>query len=180
MNCKQSEEAFMRYFDHLSNDVEIAAIKQHIKSCQRCAQQFDQMDDILGSLEHVEEIAIPKEFEKDVMFKVSSYALLKQEKSRKFQAILVIAMLFVSSAPLVAFGTAFLSLNPFQVILDVGGYIGNLYNLWSFGSVFVGISGVLFAGLDLFIKAILAATVMFMSLAIIAKIKSLKHEMRLN
>lgn len=181
MNCQQWDETMMRYFDRLSNDIETAALKQHIKQCARCAEQFNQLNDILGSLEQAEEINLPKEFEKDVMSKINAYAFCRHEESRKSQTTLVIGIMSVLSVPVVVLGMVFSNLSPFQMILDIGNHISNLSNLWAIASILIRSSSIFLAGLDfLLIKTILATAIIYLSLAILSKAQLSKHKMGLN
>lgn len=181
MKHRQWDETMMRYFDRQLSDLETATLKQHMKHCARCQEQFSRLDYILGLLEHAEEIDPPEGFEQDVMLRINDYVALRQEQSRKSQMILAIMIMFVFSVPLIVLEMMASGLSPLRTITAIGSYIGNLYNIWSIGSVFVGSSNTFIAGLDiLMIKIVVAIAIVFSSLTIASTARPSKHAVEVN
>ena len=181
LSCQQWDETMMRYFDHLSNDLEAAALEEHIHQCNRCEEQFNNLSEILGSLEQAEEVDPPEEFESNVMSMINAYAFRKREETRKCQMVLIIGILIILSIPLVIFGMMVSNLNSFRIIVDIGNRINNLSNLWTITSVLIPSLNRFLADLDvLLIKLILATIIIYLCLVSVTKSKILQVKLGLN
>lgn len=72
MNCGKLNEDMMKYFDNDMNDIEKKKLKQHLKLCNGCNEEFKQLSSIFLEIEE-ENIEIPADFEEQVMNKINIY-----------------------------------------------------------------------------------------------------------
>ncbi len=146
MNCEKSREYIMKYFDsELGRDDE-EQLRQHLKNCCECSNEFDCMEAIFTTLEEKAEIEPPANFEEMVMDRVIVFEKGRREKSARqivwlynAAALLSIILLLVFVADLkqvnllIAFeqiGEYFHSFSSatsavFGVVGDLFGLIGN-------------------------------------------------------
>lgn len=88
MNCMQCSELMMRHYDGTLNDIETAQMKQHLKICRQCGQDFEQLDELLNFLETDNTIIPPDDFTAQVMKRVEKYEALRKAKSAKWRMYL--------------------------------------------------------------------------------------------
>ena len=73
MRCNIVQEYMMKYFDKSINDIEEGQLKQHIKMCKKCADEFYSMQDMLTEIEaDTQEIEPPENFELQVMNRIKN------------------------------------------------------------------------------------------------------------
>ncbi len=123
MSCEQYSEKIMKYFDGALNDIEIKELKQHINTCEKCNEEFEELSTILGFIENDDFIQPPEDFEIQVMTRI--YGLEPNENRRLeifMMCLLGIATVFalVLSA---AFTYSILGVSLFKL----GGYIISAY-----------------------------------------------------
>lgn len=84
MSCQNCSEAMMRFFDGNLNDIETAQMKQHLKTCQKCSDEFESLNSILCVLETDSIIEPPQDFEEQVMAKING---LEPESKKNFRVL---------------------------------------------------------------------------------------------
>ena len=62
----------MRYFDRDMKDMEAETLQLHLKSCQSCRDFYEDLNDIMGTLESTVPIAPDPELETRVMLQIST------------------------------------------------------------------------------------------------------------
>jgi uncharacterized membrane protein YiaA len=71
----------MKYFDGSVNDLEKQELKQHLKTCKKCCDEFESLKDIFNCLEEEDNhIEPPVDFEERVMEKVNEYETSRRKK----------------------------------------------------------------------------------------------------
>ena len=100
MTCNNAQTLMMKYFDKNINDIEEAQLKQHIKTCNNCTQEFTSLKDIFDLVEAdtCEKILPPADFEVQVMSRLKKevplYSKYNGDNSYVYN-ILAIALSFV-------------------------------------------------------------------------------------
>ena len=100
MTCNNAQTLMMKYFDKNINDIEEAQLKQHIKTCNNCTQEFTSLKDIFDLVEAdtCEQIAPPADFEVRVMDRLKKEVPLYSKQcgdNSYVYNILAIALSFV-------------------------------------------------------------------------------------
>lgn len=103
MNCNESNEYIMKYFDRDLNDIESAQLKQHLKSCKKCSEDFQSMNKIINCLENESILEMPENFEMDVMSKIKCLEVDRKKKSSRNLVFLYNLITLVSVVALLAF-----------------------------------------------------------------------------
>ncbi|HEX3028226.1 MAG TPA: zf-HC2 domain-containing protein [Clostridia bacterium] len=88
MNCSIAQECMMRYFDGNLNDIETAQFRQHLKTCQKCKEDFESMKEIFDNLGEDFAAEPPDDFEIQVMEKIAIVEANRKKKSARFIAFL--------------------------------------------------------------------------------------------
>jgi anti-sigma factor RsiW len=71
----------MKYFDGTVNETERLQLMQHLKTCEKCSNEFDSLKDIFNCLEEEDNhIEPPANFEEQVMAKVNLYEADRRKK----------------------------------------------------------------------------------------------------
>lgn len=79
MKCEDSQNLIMKYFDRELNDIEEAQMKQHIKNCKKCRDEFESLREIFSVVELETEIEPPEDFERQVMYRIESEGLIRKK-----------------------------------------------------------------------------------------------------
>ena len=100
MTCNNAQTLMMKYFDKNINDIEEAQLKQHIKTCNNCTQEFTSLKDIFDLVEAdtCEQIVPPVDFEVRVMDRLKKEVPLYSKRcgdNSYVYNILAIALSFV-------------------------------------------------------------------------------------
>jgi len=103
MNCEQSQELMMKYFDGNLNDIENQKFKQHLMMCEKCREDFEQLDGILNSIGDAIAVEPPQDFEENVMEKVHAFELERRKKTGKILMLLYNMTAVASVALLIVF-----------------------------------------------------------------------------
>jgi len=98
VNCKNIEESMMRYFDSGLNDIETAQMKQHLKSCGKCREDFENLNGVFDFLKTDVSIDPPGDFEANVMHRLRSI----EEAQRKKREKALFALYWLASLALAA------------------------------------------------------------------------------
>ena len=97
MKCEESQNFIMKYFDRELNDIEEAQLKQHLKVCKNCSDEFESLKEIFNVIEQGLEIEPPEDFERQVMYRIENETVMyrKPEANNSFAyGILLIAVSF--------------------------------------------------------------------------------------
>lgn len=106
MMCESGNEYVMKYFDKELNDIEIVKLKQHLKVCTECSNEFNELSEIFGILEEDEKLEPPENFENQVMAKIKSLNDERRKMADVFMITgygIVSAMLLSAAAMLVGY-----------------------------------------------------------------------------
>ena len=115
MNCSESNDYMMRYFDGNQNDIENAQLKQHLKSCNRCSEYLDSLKEIFCVIETDNAIEPPPDFEINIMKRIDALELTRKKRA---DGILIFIYSFVTvilTAVAVAFMARINGINLFDL-----------------------------------------------------------------
>jgi predicted anti-sigma-YlaC factor YlaD len=87
----------MKYFDKNINDIEHALMKQHLKACEKCNAEFEELNGIFNLLLNDNQIEPPLNFESDVMKKVEEVDFARKKRNDRF-LIMLYSMISLSIA----------------------------------------------------------------------------------
>lgn len=76
MKCNESQNFMMKFFDKNINDIEEAQLKQHLKSCTACSEEFQSLKQIFSEIEQEPATEPPEDFELQVMSRIEKEAVL--------------------------------------------------------------------------------------------------------
>jgi hypothetical protein len=100
MNCKEIEILMMKFIDKDINDFENLSLKQHLKTCKNCKEEFEILKKSIEIIEIKEDITPPKDFEKLVINKIKETRPKKQLKRSNLKYIIpgfiLSSMLFIT------------------------------------------------------------------------------------
>ena len=74
MKCVDSQNFIMKFFDKELNDIEEAQLKQHLKNCKHCYEEFNGLKEIFDIVEQDSGIEPPEDFEVQVMSRIANEA----------------------------------------------------------------------------------------------------------
>ncbi|HEX2925431.1 MAG TPA: zf-HC2 domain-containing protein [Ruminiclostridium sp.] len=104
MNCNQSQNLMMKYFDRDLNDIEEAQLKQHLKSCSNCSEEFSNFKQIFTEIEQDPEIEPPEDFELQVMDRIEKETFMYKKPKDDSTFVYNILMVAVSLVFVIVFG----------------------------------------------------------------------------
>jgi len=92
----------MKFFDREYNESEYVIFEEHLKSCEKCALDFANMNEVLSAVETDAITEPPENFETEVMAKVRSIQSVKLQKPAKwvvitYKAVAVISVLLMAA-----------------------------------------------------------------------------------
>jgi len=125
MNCRLSEEYMMRYFDGGLNDIEIAQMKQHLKSCSKCSKEYEELNGIIDILETDGIIEPPEDFELQVMQKVKTLESEKRSRNSRWMVYLYNLTALVCAVLLLALVISFREVDAIRIAERIGEYFGS-------------------------------------------------------
>lgn len=112
MNCNTANEYMMAYFDKETDDIKNAQLKQHLKVCKSCSDEFEKINEIFVFLENDSEIEPPSGFENAVMDKINSH---EEERKIKTDRILIAVYGFVTTAIAVVGAALFMNMKEINI-----------------------------------------------------------------
>lgn len=80
MSCDSYNSSIMRYFDGNIDHAERLSLEQHLRTCEDCRRDFEQMDSILNAIEGEGGIEPPEDFEQQVMDKIRMVDPIQSKK----------------------------------------------------------------------------------------------------
>lgn len=107
MNCQESYDYMMKYFDGDMNDIEQAQFRQHLKACKSCSENFESMSEIFGILKEESGVEPPLNFEAGVMQRLEA---VEEARRRRTERILF---------AIYSLATAILGVLTFVFIIDL-------------------------------------------------------------
>ena len=123
MSCEQHSESIMKYFDGTLNDIEIKELKQHIKTCGKCNEEFEELSTILGFIENDNFIEPPEDFEIQVMTRIQR---LEPNENRRLE-MLMICLLGIATVFSLVLSAAFTYSVLGVSLFKLGGHIISAY-----------------------------------------------------
>ncbi len=106
MNCNESQNYIMRYFDKDLNDIEQAKLKQHLKNCEKCSEEFTNMQQIFTEIEQdTEFLEPPEDFELQVLSRIEKEAYMYQKQKNDNAFVYNILVMAVSLIFVIVFGS---------------------------------------------------------------------------
>jgi hypothetical protein len=125
MSCDLTNEYIMKHFDGTLNDIENAQLKQHLKTCVKCSETFNDLSMIFNALEATDLVEPPLNFETEVMEKVSALENARKERNATIAAFLYNIATVLSIIMLTAFVTNFNDIGIFRLPDGSGGGAGS-------------------------------------------------------
>jgi predicted anti-sigma-YlaC factor YlaD len=153
MNCELSKEYIMKHFDGERNDIEEAQLKQHLKSCSSCNDEFNCMEEIFKAIETQTEVEPPANFEAMVMEKVGVIEKQRSETYSKRIVLLYNAATVISIILLLVFVADLKQVSLFNAFQKISEYFSSFSSATSavlgvVNDIFRLIGGALFVVLD--------------------------------
>jgi hypothetical protein len=81
MKCNDSQNLIMKYFDRELNDIEDAQLKQHIRVCKHCSDEFESLKEIFNAVEQQQDIEPPEDFERQVMYRIKNETVMYEKNT---------------------------------------------------------------------------------------------------
>lgn len=153
MNCELSKEYIMKHFDGERNDIEEVQLKQHLKSCSSCNDEFNCMEEIFKAIETQTEVEPPANFEAMVMEKVGVIEKQRSETYSRRIVFLYNAATVISIILLLVFVADLKQVSLFNAFQKISEYFSSFSSATSavFGvvsDIFRLIGGALYVVLD--------------------------------
>jgi len=82
MKCREAIEAMMKYFDGEINDIDSYRLKQHIKNCSVCSEQYSLLSDAIDYIESQPLLDPEEGFEECVMEEIGQIFIKKKGFSK--------------------------------------------------------------------------------------------------
>lgn len=96
MKCVDSKNYIMKFFDRELNDIEEIQLKQHLKTCNCCSEEFNTLKEIFDIVEQDSGIEPPEDFELQVMSRIAKET--KMYKNRNENNAFVYNILLISAS----------------------------------------------------------------------------------
>lgn len=147
MNCDLANELIMKYFDGENNDIEEAQLKQHLKTCKHCNDEFKCMNEIFESVENTNTVEPPESFELKVMEKVECFESKRKEKNANLLVILYNAATVLSIVLMIIFVADIKHINIYSSFHKIVEYFNSFTSVASallgvVNDLFIVISGI--------------------------------------
>jgi len=104
MKCYDSQNYMMKFFDRNLNDIEEAQLKQHLKICKNCSNEFVSLKEIFAVVEQDSEIEPPEDFERQVMCRIKNETDMYKKTSEGSAFVYNILLVAVSFVFVIFFG----------------------------------------------------------------------------
>lgn len=106
MKCNESQNYIMRFFDKDLNDIEQAKLKQHLKNCEKCSEEFSNLQQIFTEIEQdTDFLEPPEDFELQVMNRIEKEAYMYQKQKNDNVFMYNILLMAVSLIFVIIFGS---------------------------------------------------------------------------
>lgn len=169
MNCQTSNDYMMKHFDGEASDIEEAQFRQHLKTCEKCSEEFACMSDIFGSLKESDIVEPPEDFEKRVMEKVEKVELARRENNSRMLVLLYNAATVVSIILLLVFVADLKQVSVFSAFEKIGQYLGSFTSAAAavfgvVGAIFRLLGGVIGVIIDVAVSVVKSYYYIFITL----------------
>lgn len=104
MKCNESQDLMMKFFDKNINDIEEAQLKQHIKNCNKCSEEFLSLKEIFSEIEQDSVIDPPEDFELQVMSRIEKETVMYTRPTGENNFVYNILLVAVSLIFVILFG----------------------------------------------------------------------------
>jgi predicted anti-sigma-YlaC factor YlaD len=120
-----SNDLIMKYYDGNANDLEKAQLRQHLKTCSKCNEEFESLKEIFNCLQEDNQIEPPKDFEEQVMKKVNMYEISRRKKVDSFLMAIYGVTLLILTVLTVTFALKVKNM----MIMESVGEIGSMQDI---------------------------------------------------
>lgn len=124
MNCNASNDYIMKYFDGEINDIENEQLKQHLKFCKKCNEDFKALNEIIGCIEEDILVEPPADFEANIINRVCALEASKKTLTNR----IVIALYIVAAIALIGITSMFVNsiqnIDAIYVLKEIGEFLG--------------------------------------------------------
>ncbi|MDF2984793.1 MAG: hypothetical protein K0R50_303 [Eubacterium sp.] len=104
MKCNESQVLMMKFFDRNINDIEEALLKQHIRTCTKCSEEFLSLKEIFSEIEQDSAIEPPEDFELQVMSRIEKETVMYSKPTQQNDFVYNILLVAVSFIFVILFG----------------------------------------------------------------------------
>lgn len=104
MKCNEAQNNMMKFFDKNINDIEEAQLKQHIKNCKNCADEFLCLKEIFSEIETDSEVEPPEDFELQVMSRLEKEVVMYAKPASQNTFVYNILLAAVTFTFVIIFG----------------------------------------------------------------------------
>jgi predicted anti-sigma-YlaC factor YlaD len=104
MKCNEAQDYMMKFFDKNINDIEEAQLRQHMKNCTQCSEEFSSLKEIFSEIEQDSSIEPPKDFELQVMSRIEKEAAMYTKPVHENAFVYNILLVAVSFIFVILFG----------------------------------------------------------------------------
>jgi hypothetical protein len=94
----------MKFFDRELNDIEEAQLRQHIKGCKSCSDEFESLKDIFEIIEQEQDIEPPEDFERQVMSRIERETVMYEKSENKDNYVYGILLVILSFVFVISIG----------------------------------------------------------------------------
>ncbi|HOM02756.1 MAG TPA: zf-HC2 domain-containing protein [Acetivibrio sp.] len=98
MNCDLYKEYIMKYMDKVITEAEEIKLNKHLKQCNACSMEFNELKSIVNVLEEENVVEPPADFENAVVKKINELNIYRKKQSKKIITISCIAFVFTFAA----------------------------------------------------------------------------------
>ncbi|PYG85698.1 osteopetrosis-associated transmembrane protein 1 precursor [Ruminiclostridium sufflavum DSM 19573] len=104
MRCEDFRNHIMKFFDKELNDIEEAQLKQHLKICKNCSDEFNKLKEVIDFVEQDSEIEPPEDFELQVMSRIENEVKIYKNHSENNTFVFDILLISVTLIFVIFFG----------------------------------------------------------------------------
>jgi hypothetical protein len=172
MNCKMADNYMMKYFDGEINDIEDVQFRQHLKTCERCRQEYDCMVEIFATIESSATAEPPEDFEASVMEKVNELEKKRMERRTRMLVLLYNAAVVIAIGLLMVFVVGIRPGGIASAIESIKGYFGSFNSVTSavfgvVGDIFKLLGGVVLTLLQVFFSIVKTYYYVFVTMIVL-------------
>lgn len=144
MDCTRASDLMMSYFDGVIKDNEKIELLKHINECRACAEEYSILQEVVFSLEELEDFTVPDTFENEILnaIDLNRFAVTRRRTPKALTALgALLALSFFSSLIYFKYGTVnmtpvFMFLSSLTQLINVTTIISR--GLTAFSSVIMG------------------------------------------
>lgn len=86
MDCEKLKENIALYIDEELDEIEMKEVQQHIKQCEQCKNEFEQLLDVINDLKALPQIELPENFHNELMKRIKNESIehTQEHNNKKF------------------------------------------------------------------------------------------------